>query len=97
MTLHAMLVVVVGLVAGYVADLVMKRRGHGMTCDALFGVGGSLAGGALFNVFAFAPGREWLPVVAAAFAGAVVFIVVQRLFLAAEGASWSAVERKDAD
>ena len=78
-----MLVVVVGLAAGYLADVLMKSRGYGMTGDALLGVGGSLAGGALLNVFAFAPGREWLPVVAAASAGAVVFIVVQRVFLAA--------------
>jgi uncharacterized membrane protein YeaQ/YmgE (transglycosylase-associated protein family) len=80
MTLHAMTVVLAGVVAGYVADLVMKGRGYGMTGDVLLGVGGSLAGGALFNVFAIAPGRAWLPMIAAAFVGAVVLIVVQRLF-----------------
>jgi uncharacterized membrane protein YeaQ/YmgE (transglycosylase-associated protein family) len=80
MTLHAMTVVLAGLVAGYLADLVMKGRGYGMMGDVLLGIGGSLAGGALFNVLAFAPGREWLPTVAAAFAGAVVLIVVQRVF-----------------
>jgi uncharacterized membrane protein YeaQ/YmgE (transglycosylase-associated protein family) len=80
MTLHAMTVVCVGLVAGYLADLVMKRRGYGMTGDVLLGIGGSLAAGALFNVFANAPGREWLPMIAAAFVGAAVLIVVQRMF-----------------
>ena len=48
MTLHAMLVVGVRLAAGYLADLVMKRRGHGMTCDALFGIGGSFVVHRLF-------------------------------------------------
>lgn len=85
MTLHAMTVVLVGLVAGYLADLVMKRRGYGMTGDVLFGIGGSLAGGALFNVLASTPGREWLPMVTAAFVGAVVLIVVQRMFWQARG------------
>jgi len=79
-TLHALTVMVVGLAAGYLADVVMKRRGYGMAGDALLGVGGSLAGGALLNVFAFAPGRDWVPVVLAAAAGALVFLTAQRLF-----------------
>jgi len=80
MTLQAVTVVLVGLVAGYLADLVMKVRGYGMGGDVLLGIGGSLAGGTLFNVFALMPGREWLPMVAAGFAGALVLIVVQRIF-----------------
>jgi uncharacterized membrane protein YeaQ/YmgE (transglycosylase-associated protein family) len=79
-TLHAITVVLVGLTAGYLADLAMKRRGHGMAGDVLLGIAGSLAGGALFNVFASAPGREWILTIATAFTGAVVLIVVQRLF-----------------
>jgi uncharacterized membrane protein YeaQ/YmgE (transglycosylase-associated protein family) len=80
MMLHATTVVLVGLTAGYLADMIMKRRGYGMTGDVLLGIGGSLAGGALFNVFAVAPGREWFPVIATAFVGAVVLIVAQRTF-----------------
>lgn len=75
-----MTVVLVGLTAGYLADLVMKRRGYGMTGDVMLGIGGSLAGGALFNVLAIAPGREWMPMIAAAFGGAVVLLVAQRMF-----------------
>jgi uncharacterized membrane protein YeaQ/YmgE (transglycosylase-associated protein family) len=73
-------VLLVGLTAGYLADLVMKRRGYGMTGDVMLGIGGSLAGGALFNVFASAPGREWVPMITAAFAGAVVLLAAQRMF-----------------
>ena len=80
MTLHALTVVLVGLTAGYLADLVMKRRGYGMAGDVLLGVGGSLASGALFNVLGSAPGREWVPMIATAFAGAAVLITVQRVF-----------------
>ena len=79
MTLHAVTVVLVGLAAAYLADFVMKDRGYGMTGDVLLGVGGSLAAGALFNIFAIAPGREWLPIVAASSAGAGVVIVAQRM------------------
>jgi hypothetical protein len=47
---------------------------------------GSLAGGALFNVFAIAPGRDWVPTIATAFTGAVALIVAQRLFWPARDA-----------
>ena len=80
MTLHAVIVVLVGLAAGYLADFVMKDRGYGMTGDVLLGVGGSLAAGALFNIFAIVPGSEWLPIVAASSVGAGVVIVAQRTF-----------------
>ena len=70
----------VGLTAGYLADLVMKRRGYGMSGDLMLGIGGSLAGGALFNVFASTPGREWVPMITAAFAGAVALLAAQRMF-----------------
>ena len=80
MTVHAITVVFVGLVAGYLADLIMKNRGYGMTGDVLLGIGGSLAAGAVFNMVASTPGREWLPTVAAATVGAVAFILAQRMF-----------------
>ena len=80
MTLHAMTVVLVGLVVGYLADLVMKRRGYGMAGDVLLGVAGSLAAGALFNVFAITPAREWSPMVAVSLVGGVVLIASQRVF-----------------
>ena len=80
MTLVALALVLVGLTAGYLADLVMKARGYGMAGDALLGVAGSLAGCALFNVVAMMPDRAWLPMVATAFAGAVALIVGQRVF-----------------
>lgn len=80
MTLDTLLVVFVGLLTAYLTELLMKRGGYGMSSDALLGVGGSLAGGALFNMFAIMPGKEWLPMGAAAFAGAIVIIVGQRAF-----------------
>jgi uncharacterized membrane protein YeaQ/YmgE (transglycosylase-associated protein family) len=80
MTLETIAVMLAGLAAGYLADLVMKRRGYGMAGDALLGVGGSLAGGTFFNVFAAMPGKDWLPMLTAAFVGGVVLIVGQRVF-----------------
>lgn len=87
MMLHGMTVIVIGLIAGYLADLAAKRRGYGMFGDVLFGVGGSLAAGALFNVMAASPGREWLPTIAASFIGAGVFLVAQRILWPARPAS----------
>jgi uncharacterized membrane protein YeaQ/YmgE (transglycosylase-associated protein family) len=79
-TTQAVIVVLVGLTAGYLADMVMKHRGHGMTGDVLLGIGGGLAGGTVLNVVANAPGREWFPLIATAFAGAILLIAAQRMF-----------------
>ena len=80
MTTDALIVVFAGLLAGYLAELLVKARGHGMWSDAMLGVGGSLAGGTLFNIFSIVPGREWLPMAVAAFAGSVLVILGQRVF-----------------
>jgi len=80
LTTDALIVVFAGLLAGYLAELLVKARGHGMSSDAMLGVGGSLAAGTLFNIVASVPDREWLPMAAVAFAGSVLVIVAQRVF-----------------
>ena len=84
MTAQAVVVVLVGIAAGYLADLIMKHRGYGMAGDVLLGIGGGLGGGTVLNVMASAPGREWFPLIATAFAGAAIVIVAQRVFWQAD-------------
>ena len=72
--------VVVGLVAGWLAGLVMKGGGYGLMGDVLLGIGGSFVGGWLFHVLGIAaPGSGWFAMIAVAFVGAVLLIVAQRL------------------
>jgi uncharacterized membrane protein YeaQ/YmgE (transglycosylase-associated protein family) len=81
MTFQAIVIaVVVGLVAGWLAGLVMKGGGYGLMGDVLLGIGGSFVGGWLFHVLGMASGTAgWFAMIAVAFVGAVLLIVAQRL------------------
>jgi uncharacterized membrane protein YeaQ/YmgE (transglycosylase-associated protein family) len=80
MDLHAVLVaVLVGLVAGWLAQFVMGSSGYGLMGDVALGIGGSFVGGWIFHVLGIAPGAGWFAVVAGAFVGAVALIYAQRL------------------
>jgi uncharacterized membrane protein YeaQ/YmgE (transglycosylase-associated protein family) len=71
--------IVVGLVAGWLAQFVMKGGGYGLMGDVLLGIGGSIVGGWLFYVLGIAPGSGWFAMVAVAFVGAVSLIFAQRM------------------
>jgi uncharacterized membrane protein YeaQ/YmgE (transglycosylase-associated protein family) len=80
MTLQALVfTVVVGLVAGWLAGLVMKGGGYGLMGDVMLGIGGSFVGGAVFYMFGMATGAGWFAMIAVSFVGAVLLIVAQRL------------------
>jgi uncharacterized membrane protein YeaQ/YmgE (transglycosylase-associated protein family) len=80
MTFQAIVItVVVGLVAGWLAGLVMKGGGYGLMGDVLLGIGGSFVGGWLFHVLGIGSGSGWFGMIAVAFVGAVLLIAAQRL------------------
>ena len=76
----AAVLLVVGLIAGWLSGVVMKVGGVGVRADLALGVGGSLAGAALFHLLASAPESGWLSMIAGAVLGAVLLLVVQRMF-----------------
>lgn len=81
MTLQTMLIVVgVGLLAGWVAGIVVKDGSYGLTGDVMLGVGGGVAGISLSPPFAMGPGADLLATIVISVAGAVTFIVAQRMF-----------------
>jgi uncharacterized membrane protein YeaQ/YmgE (transglycosylase-associated protein family) len=71
--------VVVGLLAGWLADVAMKGGGYGLIGDLLLGVGGSIVGGWTFRTVGFAPNGGWMAMVGVAFVGAVILIYAQRM------------------
>jgi uncharacterized membrane protein YeaQ/YmgE (transglycosylase-associated protein family) len=71
--------VVVGLLAGWLAGVVMERGGYGLIGDVLLGVGGSIVGGFIFRALGFAPSGGWMAMVAVGFVGAVILIYAQRM------------------
>ena len=79
MTIEFLLVApIIGLLAGWMADVVMEGGGYGVIGDVVLGIGGSLAGVWIFRALGFAPNDGWMAIVGAAFVGAVVLIYTQR-------------------
>jgi uncharacterized membrane protein YeaQ/YmgE (transglycosylase-associated protein family) len=78
---------VVGLIAGWPTGLVMKSGGYGPVADTALGVVGGVLGGFVLWMQGIAPvaGSRFV-MVAAAFVGAFILIVVQRKFWNVEAA-----------
>jgi uncharacterized membrane protein YeaQ/YmgE (transglycosylase-associated protein family) len=74
--------VVVGLLAGWLAGIVMKGGGYGLIGDLLLGLFGSVAAGWIFWALGVPAGGGLFPTVFVAFFGAVIVIVAQREFWA---------------
>ena len=70
--------VVVGLLAGWLAGIVMKGGGYGLVGDLVLGLVGSVVGGGIFWALGVSTGGGLFPTVYVAFAGAVIVIVAQR-------------------
>ena len=68
--------VLVGLLAGWLAGVVMKRGGYGLTGDRILGLVGSLVTGGIW--VAASPDASMATVALVAFGGAAVLIVLQR-------------------
>ena len=66
----------VGLLAGWLAGVVMKRGGYGLTGDRILGLVGSLVTGGIWVAASPAAGLAMVALVA--FGGAAVLIVLQR-------------------
>jgi uncharacterized membrane protein YeaQ/YmgE (transglycosylase-associated protein family) len=71
---------VVGLLTGWLSGFVMKRGGYGTITDTVLGVAGGVMGGFALSMQAIAQAGSWFAIVAAAFAGAFIVVVVQRKF-----------------
>ena len=74
--------VVVGLLAGWLAGIVMKDGGYGLIGDLLLGLFGSVAAGWIFWALGVSAGVGLFPTVFVAFFGAVIVLIAQREFWA---------------
>ena len=70
---------VVGLIAGWLAGLVMKGGGYGILVDILLGVVGGFLGGWLFGRLGIWPAGGMLGSIIVAFVGAVILVGITRL------------------
>jgi uncharacterized membrane protein YeaQ/YmgE (transglycosylase-associated protein family) len=70
---------VVGLIAGWLAGLVMKGGGYGIIVDILLGIVGGWLGGWLFGRLGIWPAGGMLGSIIVAFVGAVILVGITRL------------------
>ncbi len=83
--------IVVGAIAGWLSGQVMKGRGFGLLGDIVVGVAGGVIGGFLAGVLFKVPNAVNgfnLTSILVAFLGAVVLIVVVRMFQGRGRRSW---------
>jgi uncharacterized membrane protein YeaQ/YmgE (transglycosylase-associated protein family) len=71
---------VVGLIAGWLAGVVMKGGGYGILVDIILGILGGFLGGWIFDKLGIWPGGGMIGSIIVAFIGAVILVGVTRLF-----------------
>lgn len=71
--------ILIGLVAGWLAGVLMKGGGFGVIGDIVIGVVGALIGGFLFNALGVSTGGGLLGSIIVATIGAIILIVLLRL------------------
>jgi len=70
---------VVGLIAGWLAGLVMKGGGYGIIVDILLGIVGGWLGGWLFGRLGIWPAGGLIGSIIVAFVGAVILVGITRI------------------
>ncbi len=71
--------IIIGLVAGWLAGLIMKGGGYGVVGDIVVGIIGALIGGWLFSRMGASAGGGLLGAIIVATIGAIILIFLLRL------------------
>ena len=69
---------IVGLVAGWLAGMVMKGGGYGVVGDIVIGIVGAFVGGFVFSLITGGGSAGFWGSIAVAFVGAVILIAIVR-------------------
>ena len=70
--------VVVGLIAGWLAGMVMKGGGYGVIVDIVLGMLGAIVGGWIFSMLGIGAGAGLIGGIVVAFVGAVALVALTR-------------------
>lgn len=76
--MHILLWIVSGIIAGWLAGLIMRGRGYGLIGDFLLGLVGGIIGGWLARGAGIWP-ESWLGEIIVAVIGGVILVVIVRL------------------
>ena len=70
--------IIVGLIAGWLAGVVMKGGGYGVLADIVLGILGAVLGGWIFSMLGVGVGAGLVGGIIVAFVGAVVLVAITR-------------------
>ena len=70
--------VIVGLIAGWLAGVVMKGGGYGIVVDIILGMLGAIVGGWIFSMLGIGASGGLIGGIVVAFIGAVALVAVTR-------------------
>ena len=70
--------IVVGLIAGWLAGVVMKGGGYGILADIILGILGGILGGWIFSMLGIGTGAGLIGGIIVAFVGAVILVAITR-------------------
>jgi uncharacterized membrane protein YeaQ/YmgE (transglycosylase-associated protein family) len=70
---------VVGLIAGWLAGVVMKGGGYGIAVDIALGILGALVGGFVFSTLGLSSAGGLIGGIIVAFVGAVILVALTRV------------------
>ena len=70
---------VVGLIAGWLAGVVMKGGGYGVVIDIVLGIVGAVVGGWIFSALGVGAGAGLVGSIVVAFIGAVILVALTRM------------------
>ena len=71
--------IIVGLIAGWLAGVVMKGGGYGILVDILLGIVGGILGNWLFGRLGLSSGSGIVGSIIVSFIGAVILVAVTRV------------------
>lgn len=70
-----LIIVLIGLIAGWLASIIMRGRGLGVVGDIIIGIIGALIGGLLFRWLGYTPDGFWGSI-ATATIGAIILLAI---------------------
>ena len=70
---------IVGLIAGWLAGVVMKGGGYGIVVDIILGILGGILGGWIFTQLGIGAGAGPVGSIIVAFVGAVILVAITRV------------------
>lgn len=70
--------IIVGLIAGWLAGVVMRGGGYGILADIILGILGGILGGWIFSMLGIGTGAGLIGGIIVAFIGAVILVSITR-------------------